>query len=103
MRAIIALSFLFIAACGGDLGRDKHLSPPAMVVEVGSCIGRPSLSECAIKVKYDNGLSEFGLTRKPVMVGQIVYKECWMESDGAHCFLYFTDSPRDSFKKGKAK
>ena len=53
---------------------------------------------CAISVKSINGVVSHGQTWDYVMVGQLVYRECWID-DGKHsCFRNYTHSPREMYR-----
>lgn len=100
LAIFLSVLLVSLSGCGGDLGSDKHVSPPAVVLEIGDCYGGDGFfagpRTCPIKVKWVNsGKIEFAQTWDNLWVGQTVYRECW--SDG--CFLNFTDSPRSNYRK----
>lgn len=97
----IILSSILLTACGGDLGNDKcHISYE--VVEVGQCGGGEGFfsgnRECPIKIKKGNAVS-FSKVYDGAMTGQTVYKECWSEDDGRHCFATTRTNLRNLYEK----
>jgi len=98
IRSLFFISAIsLLAACGGDLGRDKHVIGPFEVVEVGACSDQ--VWGCTSKVKYGDRFY-YAKTSTPTMVGMNVYRTCWTESDGRHCFVHYVENPRSIYLKG---
>jgi hypothetical protein len=104
----IIISLMLVIACislplGGDLGSGKHVIGPAEIIDIGDCHGGDGFfagpRTCAISAKWPNSIIEYGETWSKVIIGQKVYKECWMEENNEHCFLGFTARPRDLYLK----
>lgn len=104
---VLAVCFilLLVAGCNsGDFGKNKHIDGPYTIIEIGDCSGGSSLFDgnrtCAVSVKNSKGLIFYGQTWDKVMPGKEVYRECWTEEDGDHCFLPFKAYPRRQYREG---
>jgi len=100
-KILIGLSVLFLIGCGGDLASEKYVSESATVLSIGDCGGGDGFfagnRTCAISVRWASGGVAYGQTWDRVMIGQKVYKECWVDDGVRSCFLNFTTSPRKMY------
>ena len=104
-KSIIVLIFMALTACDSFVQPNKHITPPLEIVEVGVCHGGDGLfsgpHECSVKVKWPSGRVEIVNSWASVnMVGNIVYKECWIENGRSRCLSSARDRPADHFANG---
>lgn len=91
---------IFLSSCGGDLGSRKH-NISGVILDVGSCGGGEGFFggnyTCSVKI-MTRGRVEYWQAYGQQIKGKTLYKECWMEGDGAHCFVTASNRAREMYK-----
>lgn len=84
---ILFLSFVACMATYHEL-TDIEYTVPYSVTELGQCLGDGSRATCKARVKG------FVITTdEPMMLGQIMYRKCWIQKNGSNLCSGWDDEP----------
>lgn len=85
----------FVSSCNDQIENTrKHdiYYNTAVVTSIGQCRN----SKCAYSYKTSTGNVQMGLSKTPLITGQIVYQQCWTEKvRGAQCYTDYEPSKND--------
>ena len=95
---IFAIIFVtLVSGCSGGNFAEEKYTLRGVVVEVGDCGDQSGNYQCVVKARFRNGIQQTYVYGS-IMTGAVIYKHCWKEEDGNHCFKMAEDRIRKSFK-----
>jgi|AGFS01.1.fsa_nt_gi hypothetical protein len=93
VASVVTLGIAFlVSSCNQQIENTRKQDVyynTATVTNIGQCRD----SKCSFEYKTSTNEVKFGLSNTPMIIGQLVYQECWTEKvKGLQCYVDYSPS-----------